>query len=178
MRESKLIFLTSDSPFPPSGSDKAREVNLIQLLSEQMEVEVICHGPESSVSGITGSSFPEIEGDSGEQNDKHLIQVTQVERLPKRILWSENALSSAIVAILKSRAAGTAKIIWISKLKMAKYIPIARSLGYRVIFDEPIAKSSKHLSLALLSMQRWTGVLTSARTAYMKNAFVQLRTPL
>ncbi|MGK5084223.1 glycosyltransferase family 4 protein [Bdellovibrionota bacterium FG-1] len=126
----KLLFLTKENPFPPAGGAHLRDSQLIQLLQETMDVEVLCYAPESENS--VPAAFP-----PG-------VKITRIQRTTRQ-RWKkafetlrpdlQNNYSQAIEQALRERAE-PGKLLWISRLIMAKYLEVAKSFGYQTILDE------------------------------------------
>jgi glycosyltransferase involved in cell wall biosynthesis len=129
----KLVFLTMESPFPPSGGAHIRDAHLIRIFSETMEVEILCFGSSTS------------EGDGRrEESLPPGVKVTHVRRKPEPI-W-QRAVSSLrpevqtgycerMETALRERAE-PGKLLWVSRLGMGKYLEVAKKAGYRTILDQ------------------------------------------
>lgn len=136
-----IIFLTSENPFPAGEAEVRgersherseifrRDAHVLHLLAEFAEIEILCYARPSTV--LDGNTIP--EG----------VNVTLIRRepVPAWQRWFGPLLSlatsrhkQAMIDALKDRAP-QAKTLWVSSLRMAEYIPIARTLGYRVILD-------------------------------------------
>ncbi|MCM2322541.1 MAG: glycosyltransferase family 4 protein [Oligoflexia bacterium] len=158
----KLVFLTSESPFPPSGGGKLRDLNLLRVLSEDAEVELLCFA------GSRPSAPPSLP-----------VRVTELGRR-KAPLWQRsiyplrpyivNGYSDAMEQALAERAAPD-RVLWISRLAMAQYLPAAKALGYRVILDEHNVESQLLLSAALSSLRRAPGLWQALQCRYHESHF-------
>jgi len=159
-----VLFLTSESPYPPSGGGKLRDAQMIRLLREREMVDVLCFE--------TASVLPD------ESQDENVSFITR-DRPPiwKRVLYPMrpyvvNGYSRRMEAALRERAEPN-RILWISRLAMAQYIPLARSLGYRVILDEHNVESSILMNAAVSSMRHWPETLIAAQCAYYEEKFCE-----
>ena len=109
----KFLFLTSDSPYEGGGGAKLRDQSMIELLKEKGEVDLLHFG--GSIRRKTNPWF------------KKLIS-------PLRS-YVVNGYDCEIEKILAQKAS-PGKILWVSRLAMAQYIPKAREFGYIVVLDE------------------------------------------
>ncbi len=145
------IFLASESPYPTTGGSKIRDAHLIQLLREKLEVEVLCFPTPALPAG--GATTNEIPGN---------VRVSVIEQ--KRVALWRRALDplrppvvhgycEAMADTIRARAV-RGRILWVSRLAMAQYLPLARSLGYRVILDEHNVESSLMLGGAFSQLGR------------------------
>jgi glycosyltransferase involved in cell wall biosynthesis len=149
----KAVWLTSECPYPVNSGGKLRETSIIRLLMERMEVEVLC--------------FPSPVADpSGAPQD---LKITEIERR-RAPFWKRavyplrpyvvNGYSQTVEGALRERAE-PGKLLWISRLGMAQYLPVARELGYRVVLDEQNVESNLLLNGALEQISE--GALSSLR---------------
>jgi polysaccharide biosynthesis protein PslH len=137
----KVIWLTSECPYPVNGGAKLREASIIRLLQEKMEVEVLCFpSPQPGRSGAPAN-----------------LTITELDRrrapIWKRALYAfrpyiVNGYSQTVEGALRERAK-PGRLLWISRLAMAQYLPLARQLGYRVVLDEHNVESNLLLNDAL-----------------------------
>ena len=136
---SKLIFLTLENPFPPAGGAHIRDAQMIQLLSETMDIEVLCHAPLSDAGKPAESAIR-----VGDQATPPGVTVTRVSRkspgIFKRAVSTMRPevlgdYSHAIEQALQERAV-PGRLLWISRLGMGKYLKFAKDLGYRTILDQ------------------------------------------
>jgi glycosyltransferase involved in cell wall biosynthesis len=144
----KILFLTQENPFPPNGGGKIRDAHLVRLLSEQAEVEILC------IAGNQASDPSTLPAG---------VQLSQIQRkknpLYKRVLYPFrpyilNGYSAEVADALKSRFE-TGKALWVSRLAMAKYLPLARQLGYRTVLDEHNVECDLQLSAVWASPSSW-----------------------
>jgi len=73
---------------------------------------------------------------------------------------------------LRSRAA-PGRILWVSRFAMAQYIPLAKSLGYRVILDEHNVESTILMRAALSSMKHWHESVLAAQCKYYEERYCE-----
>jgi glycosyltransferase involved in cell wall biosynthesis len=126
----KIIFLTSKSPYPTTTPGRIRDHFLLTLLKEHGDVEVLC--------------FTNRRGGADIPNIREGVRITFIQVEEKRQFWrraftflrpTHPRFSQTMAEALRLRAKpGT--ILWISRLRMATYIPLARALGYRITFDD------------------------------------------
>lgn len=130
---SKALFLTHENPFPPRGSDKLRDFHVLRLLCERIEeVELLCVRQSAS----SESEDPALYTIPG--NLKITVIEPEVSGLFHRFLKrvkSDDDYEEAVESALEERAE-PGRVLWVSRLSMANCVPMARSLGYRVILDE------------------------------------------
>ena len=150
MSRPELLFLTEENPFPMNGGGKIRDGSMLRLLAEKATVEVLCFGARASRTTVDGG-----------------VVVTELRRgsnpLWRRALspfrpYVVNGFSDAVLEALRTRAAA-GKILWLSRLAMARYAASAKKLGYRVILDEHNVESELLIALARKSLKgvydRW-----------------------
>lgn len=145
----KAVFLTEHSPFPPVGSARIRDYHQLRLLSENFDVEVLCFDSDSPAPATTVTNLP------------HQIEITRLPR-PARSFWKNSTrwlqpefmieYSEVIEEALRARAFPD-RLLWISRLKMAPYLPMAKNLGYRVVLDEHNVVSDILMDAALSSIK-------------------------
>ena len=137
--EVKIIFLTQENPFPPSGGAHLRDAQLIGLLRETMEVEILCFGPLPKA-GVTAESALR----NGDHAVPPGVKLTRILRQESSI-WMRaisplrpevrSDYSAEMERAIRERA-GQGNLIWISRLGMGKYLGLAKELGYRTILDQ------------------------------------------
>ncbi len=138
----KAIFLTSELPFPATGGGKIRDAQLVKLLLEHVEVEVLCFGD------------PEAPLPAGPEASRRGLRMARIRR-DRAPVWRRafsplrpyviNGWSRNMARALAERAE-PGSLLWVSRLAMGQYIPLAKSLGYRVVLDEHNVES--HVLLA------------------------------
>lgn len=159
----KIIFLTSENPFPATGGGKIREVHLLRLLRELAPVEVLCFRRGD------GTAEPAPEG----------IRVIEIDR-EKTPLWKKsvyplrayvvNGKSEAMAGALREHA-GEGTLLWISRLAMAQYIEDARQTGCKIVLDEQNVESDLLYDAALSSVRNLYGLWYAAQTSYFEGRF-------
>ncbi len=150
MKHFHTVFLTHDLPYPTSGGAKIRNSNLIHLLKEKSSVEILCFGQTPSQAHSTLD-----------------ISITLIpkKRSPfLRRLFSPlrpyfmNGWSVEMAEALRERAPKnkeTVVLLWIDRMLMAQYIPLARTLGYKTILDDHNVESDVLIQGALMSWRNW-----------------------
>lgn len=149
---------------PIVGARRIRDAQVLSLLSKRMPVEVLC---------------------ISEQNDTPTIQQAVQDRFGKNISVSCHPLdppnvfvraldlvrpdfaqgySSSIESMLRAMAK-PGDIVWLSRLRMAKYIGLARKLGCFSILDEHQIESDLLFDNAFTQLQYWHQSLTAAQCA-------------
>ena len=158
----RVLFLTHDCPFPPIGAPKLREATLLRILSERMEVELLCFRQP----GLS------IELADVPKNVKVTFLHREKMSIWKRVLaptrpFRQSGFSSVMAEALKNRST-PGKILWISRLSMAQYVPLGRTLGFRVILDAHSAQSSTMMDTALSDLRKWPTIVKAAQFAYFE----------
>jgi len=162
-----LLFLTEENPFPPVGGRRTRDATLIQRLALRGPVEVLTF---QTTDAETSVHLPET------------ITTTFVHR--KLPLWVEHlrslirprgleGLCVNMVAALKARAASRGRLLWVSRLEMAQYIPLARSLGYRIVLDEHHVESERRMDEAVISPARWAHTLSAWQASRLEENYAE-----
>jgi glycosyltransferase involved in cell wall biosynthesis len=174
-----VIFLTSESPYPITRGSKIRDAHLIRLLAETHDVEVLCFPPQGPASAIAPDEKP--------ANVK--LSVIEPKGTPFWLELSRKVIdplrppivhghSPAMDQALRARAT-PGKLLWVSRLAMAKYLPLARSLGYRVVLDEHHVESNLMLGGAfsqlgggpLGSLKALPSFFVAAQCSYYEGQF-------
>lgn len=144
----ELLFLTNEIPFPPNGGGKMRDFYFIQILSEIFKIKILSFSKPQNI------SLP-IENSNLE------IQLITRDRQPfwKRLFYPirpyfMNGYSNNMEMALKENAKPR-KILWVSRIVMSQYIPVAKKLGYHVILDEHNIESDLLIRLAKSSFKKW-----------------------
>ena len=157
----RAIFLTTESPYPTDTPGKVRDSYLIEALLREIEVEVLCHRGQESIQIPTALKISVIE-----QKPTSILQMGLNSLRP----FIANGFSEEIVEALQERfSPGT--LLWVSRLSMAKYIPLAKKMGYRIILDQHRVESNFRLDVGLLSRQNLSSVALDAQVAYYENQF-------
>ena len=163
----RLLFLTEENPFPPVGGRRNRDATLIQRLACRGPVEVLTF---QSADAETSVHLPES------------ITTTFVHR--KLPLWVEHlrslirpkgleGLCVNMVAALKARSTPRGRLLWVSRLEMAQYIPLARSLGYRIVLDEHHVESERRKDEAVISPSRWAFALSAWQASRLEENYAE-----
>jgi len=154
--ENEILFISPECPFPTGELTCQRDAHLANLLARQTRVELL----------YPSSGSPDIDSDIATEpkqsgNLKLIGLVPQDAPAWRRLAAKIHPLifdsnSHTIRQALRQRARH-GKILWISQLEMGQYIPFAKELGYRVIWDrhgKTVSKAqhryreSRHLNLA------------------------------
>lgn len=168
----RILFLTPELPYPASSGGKIREVHLIRILSERFPVEVICFNPadnarskqfrppkaEDIPKGVNISLIPRDESPFWKRSLAALRPPAFADFRPE------------VAEILRQRASRNT-LLWVSRFAMAPYIPLAKSLGYRVILDEHNVESNLIFASALSSVRRLPTLWQAAQTSYYEARF-------
>ena len=125
-QKAKLVFITEESPYPPTSGGKLRDYCLIELLRELFEIELLVFDSIPGTSPPPGVILNLIE------RDKPCILRRALGRLRPYIL---NGYSQNMEKAIQQHSSDS-KILWISRLVMAKYLIHANTLGYLTILDE------------------------------------------
>ena len=167
----QAIFLTSESPIPPSGGGKLRDYGLIQMLLENMEVEVLCFAKADTTESYVIPPLPQGLTLTLIQHNASPIWKRALSPLRPYVV---NGYSQEMAQAIKMRAKpGT--LLWVSRLGMAQYIPLAKSLGYRVILDEHNIESDVLFDSAFSSIENWPQSFIALQCAYYeKNSALRL----
>jgi glycosyltransferase involved in cell wall biosynthesis len=155
----EALFLSSRTPFPATQGGKFRETFVLRLLSQELDVEVLCQSEEGFFRDRLSSR----------------VRVTRLEWTPPAV-WHralgalrpsplDTPWSSAIEQALRERAE-KGRLLWVSGLAMARYIPLARRLGYRVILDLQSIESRARIIGALTSVRRVPDAMRAPRIAF------------
>lgn len=166
----RIVFLTSELPYPPSGGGKIRDMHLIRLLAERADVEVLCFkGPRSHTGGHPAEQPPSNVRVSEVQRDRAPIWKRTVYPFRPYVV---NGYSQEMEKALKDRARpGT--LLWVSRLAMAQYIPVARKMGYQIVLDEHNVESNLLLKSAVASVKTLPNLLIAAQCSYYESRFCQ-----
>lgn len=78
--------------------------------------------------------------------------------------------SPDIAEALRSRS-GTETLLWISRLSMAKYIPLAHKYGYKIVLDQHSVESNFKIVAPILSAKNLSSVFKEAQLAYYTSKF-------
>ncbi len=129
-----MIFLTTECPYPPTAGSHIRDAHLIDVFRETMDVEVVCQ--ELRTDPLSNRRSTNIEVPAR-------VTITRIQNDPSP-LWKraidgfrldvQGGYSDSVEAVLRAKAQN-GKLLWISRLSMAKYLDAAKAFGYRIILD-------------------------------------------
>lgn len=162
----KILFLTSECPYPVQGGEKLRDSQMISLLSEQGSVEVLCFGdpgsmpPQEAPAGVRFQFVPRGRASPF----RRIIDAIR----PDFVQGYSGGMERAIRDRAKSNA-----LLWVSRACMAQYIPAARSFGFQIVLDQKSLESSLLFDMALSSMRHWPDTLVAAHCAYYEEKFCE-----
>ena len=166
----KILFLTSGSPYPLLGARKIRDAQMIHLLSQISEVEILFCGEDAQALQFENEHFdylPEnVTMTSLRPTPQSFFNQT-MDRIKPAVT---QGYEQSVAAALKARAV-KGKVLWISRLRMAQYIPLARVLGYKVVLDEHQVESSMMLTNAFSSPKHWPEGIRAAQCAVYEQKF-------
>ena len=166
----KIVFLTTGSPYPLLGARKIRDAQMIHLLSQISDVEIVFCSDSPQALQFENESFdylPEnVTLTSLRPTPSTLFKQT-MDRIKPTVT---QGYDQSIAHALKARAK-KGKILWISRLRMAQYVPLARVLGYKVVLDEHQVESSVLLSTAFSSPKHWPEGIRAAQCAVYEQKF-------
>lgn len=183
----KAFFLTVESPFPADNPQKRWEAQIVEILSEQFAVEVLCLGRPNptthtdtpgAVTLQLGSDHRQVTvrwvDPSGEGFiGKHAIKKTLSQLKPGELrrtysVRMERALRERAV----TDASGRGPLLWISRLAMAQYAPLAKKLGYHVVLDKQAAESDELMDDALSGVRKFAlKILRAAQTSFLERDY-------
>ena len=168
-----LFYLTRDNPLGNAAAHSPRELAILQSLAKNHPVVLMSlqgHGenPNRSERTSPAATLPtNIEEISIHETPLSLFETLRLKWLPEVLGRGKDP---AVISVLRERAR-PGDLIWISRLEMAPYIPLARSLKLRVILDERAAESSFLLRTASSSIRRWHRALLAAQCAYYEERY-------
>lgn len=163
------FFLTSGPPIPIAGARRIRDAQIISALSKKMHVEVLCVAETEQLPTIQAKCF-KLFGDA--------VRVS-CHPLDRKGLFTKalnlvrpdfaQGYSESIENYLNSRTQ-PGDLVWISRLRMAKYIGVARKLGAHTVLDEHQVESDLMFDNAFTHPKYWHQGLTAAQCMlYEKN---------
>src|SRR5262245_18172476 len=141
------LFLSNASLPPSDCSGHQRDELLHQLLSKRMETEWL-----------------RADDCAGEPLWRRALGALRPEAL--------RGYSSDVARRLREKAQ-PGRLLWISRLEMAQYVPLARKLGYRIILDEQNVVSETLVNGALSNWKGVPGILKALQCAYHERNFCQ-----
>jgi glycosyltransferase involved in cell wall biosynthesis len=129
---SKIVFLTKENPFPPSGGAHIRDAHMVQLLRERFDVEILCFSPEGDVGRPAETPLPAGVKVSRVRRTRPPLWRKTLGRLQPEV---QTGYCRAMESALRERYTPDT-MLWISRLGMAQYLAAAKKIGYRVILDQ------------------------------------------
>lgn len=187
--QNRALFLTVESPFPADNPQKRWEAQIVEILAEQFSVEVLCLarsgqsdnpeapqtdtlllGPEKRAVTVSWVD-PRGEGFIG----KHAIKKTLSQLKPGELrrtysVRMEQALRERAEQTMGSDAA--APLLWVSRLAMAQYVPLAKKLGYQVVLDKQAAESDLLMDDALSGVRKFAlRIFRAAQTSILERDY-------
>lgn len=160
----KAFFLTSGPPVPIVGARRIRDAQILSLLSKQMPVEVLCISSETdrpSIQGAIEKRFGPRVTVSCHPLDEPNFLIRSLDVIRPHFA---QGYSKSIESALRSHAQ-PGDVVWLSRLRMAKYISLARKLGCFSVLDEHQVESDLLFDNAFAKMRYWHQGLTAAQCA-------------
>lgn len=151
----KILYVTAECPFPAIGGHRLRDASLIGMLVQHAPVEVLCFSADPHAIAL-----PE------------RVSLRQIER-PSPSLWSRGLQRARATATFAPRSVegysvpmahaieqrgGRGTLVWLSRLTMAPYLPIARATGARTVLDEHSVEGHVLLERATASLRELRGL--------------------
>jgi len=162
-----IIFLTEALPFPAVGAVKYRDYHLIALLSQYRPVKVLYFSnPEDRHPTDPADQNPRITYVPVKRSRNNLVGEI-------RSLFRSAALNGScprMTAILR-RESAQGRILWVSRLSMAGYIPRARKMGYRIILDEHHIESHRIMDDYFDDRTQILTLLSALQARFYEKAF-------
>lgn len=149
---------------PIVGARRIRDAQIIFLLSKRMPVEVLCVSAQTNTPSIQHAiteNFGSTVSVSCHALDKPNPFIRALDLVRPSFA---QGYSTSIEATLRSKAQ-PGDIIWLSRLRMAKYISLAKKLGCFTILDEHQVESDLLFDNAFTGIQYWHQGLTAAQCA-------------
>jgi len=160
----KAFFLTSGPPVPVVGARRIRDAQIITALAKIMPVEVLCIAESSDLPPIQeqANAFfgPNVQVSCHSWNPPGLASKAINIIRPD---FAQN-YSDSIEHYLKSRAQ-PGDLLWLSRLRMAKYLGLGHKLGCHTILDEHQVESDVLFDNAFTKVKYWHQGLTAAQCA-------------
>jgi glycosyltransferase involved in cell wall biosynthesis len=160
----KAFFLTSGRPVPIVGARRIRDAQIISLLAKHLPVEVLCVSAENDTPSILAA----VEAEFGPKVTVSCHPLDRTNRMfaPLDFVRPHFAqgYSHSIDAMLRSKAQ-PGDLIWLSRLRMGRYLALARKLGCFSILDEHQIESDLLFDNAFTRMRYWPQGVTAARCA-------------
>lgn len=160
----KAYFLTSGPPVPVVGARRIRDAQILSLLAKRMPVELLCVSEridKPSIQAAMQNAFGERVNVSCHPLDDQGLIARGLDVVRPHYA---QGYSKSIESRLRT-AAQPGDIVWLSRLRMAKYVELARSLGCHSILDEHQIESDLLFDNAFTKMRYWPQGLVAARCA-------------
>ncbi len=160
---SEIIFLSSGAQYPITAGGRIRETHLLNLLAEKCSLEILCFSAESF--------------ELSELSPK--IRVTLIEKEPSNPwdAWKQRVIppiargySERMANAIRERAS-PGKILWASRLSLAHYLPLARSLGYRTVLEQQVMETRTLLNEAFSSPLQWHKGVHALGSAFIEQRY-------
>lgn len=160
----KAFFLTSGPPMPIVGARRIRDAQVLSLLSKRMPVEVLCVSEQCHMPSLLKRArdrFGENVSVSCHPLDPPNLFIRALDLVRPHFA---QGYSKSIESMLRANAK-PGDIIWLSRLRMAKYIGLVRELGCLSVLDEHQIESDLLFDNAFTQLQYWHQGLTAAQCA-------------
>jgi glycosyltransferase involved in cell wall biosynthesis len=160
----KAFFLTSGPPVPIVGARRIRDAQIISLLAKRMPVEVHCIARRTEMPSIQASAEKQFGSPVSvfcHPLDEPNILIRSLDLVRPHFA---QGYSKSIESALLSRA-NPGDFVWLSRLRMAKYVALARKLGCFSVLDEHQVESDLLFDNAFTRMRYWHQGLTAAQCA-------------
>jgi polysaccharide biosynthesis protein PslH len=160
----KAFFLTSGRPVPIVGARRIRDAQVIALLAKRLPVEVLCISEENDTPSIQASV--EVEFGPNVAVSCHPADPINPLTATLNVVRPHFAqgYSGSIESTLRSKAQ-PGDIVWLSRLRMGKYIGLARKLGCFTVLDEHQIESDLLFDNAFTNLRYWPQGLVAAQCA-------------
>lgn len=149
---------------PIVGARRIRDAQVLSLLSKRMPVEVLCVSEQNETPTIQQAArdrFGENISVSCHPLDPPNLFVRALDLVRPHFA---QGYSKSIESMLRATAK-PGDIIWLSRLRMAKYVGLARKLGCFSVLDEHQIESDLLFDNAFTQLQYWHQGLTAAQCA-------------
>lgn len=160
----KAFFLTSGRPVPVVGARRIRDAQIITLLAKRLPVEVLCVSEQTDTPSVQTS----VEAQFGERVTVscHPLDGWNPISMGLNLVRPHFAkgYSKSIESTLRSKAK-PGDIVWLSRLRMGKYIGLARKLGCFSVLDEHQIESDLLFDNAFARLRNWHHGLNAAQCA-------------
>lgn len=161
----KAFFLTSGRPVPIVGARRIRDAQIVSALAKRLPVEVLCVSEQTDTPSIQASVESHFGGNVAVSC--HPLDRASIFTAPFDLVRPHFAqgYSQSIESYLRSRAQ-PGDIVWLSRLRMGKYLSLARKLGCFTILDEHQIESDLLFDNAFTRMRYWHQGVTAAQCAF------------